>query len=319
MAFAYDAVWASAIALSQVPKAEWGADDTTTPTPGSTKLVTALRRLVFTGSTGLITFESETGDRGLRGIYVRLDNYPGYVSGAGALPENRASYQTCGAYEEEAGVQLLPGKVPLWPGGIRSATAPADGMDAPVVQNVIKVETKVVQNVTKVETTTTIWSVPVVLSSVLGVVLVMEVGYLVFWFHMAQEPLLDEEERVLAAQTQMLREVLEITGHDGSLVSDERKPWLSSRHFIIIPKLQLEAAVRLSLLKDFDVDKIDALSVILADADYRRDIDSTQPCMGPEPKQATKLRELLKAQAVAMLKSISVVDLKRFEAWLFVM
>ena len=310
MAFAYDAVWASAIALSQVPKAEWGADDTTTSTPGSTKLVTALRRLVFPGSTGLITFDSETGDRGLRGIYVRLDNYPGYVSGAGTLPENSASFQTLGAYEEEAGVQLLPGKVPLWPGGIRSATAPADGMDAPVVQNV-----------TKIETTKTIRSgspgLAVTISSVLGVVLVLVVGYLVFWYHMAQEPLLDEEERVLAAQTQMLREVLDITRHDGYLVSDERKPWLSSRHFIIIPKLQLEAAVRLSLLKDFDVDKFDALSVILADADYHRDTDSTQPNLGPEPKQARKLREWLKAQALAMLKSISV-DLKRFEAWLCV-
>ena len=94
--------------------------------------------------------------------------------------------------------------------------------------------------------------------------LVVVAGY---WVYVYRTMKLDEEEEQMRTDTIELRKILQITKKDGYVLSTENV-WLAGSKYVIIPKVQMEAAVRLWRLEDFDIDAFDALCVLVADMEY---------------------------------------------------
>ena len=73
-----------------------------------------------------------------------------------------------------------------------------------------------------------------------------------------------EEERNLDLAVKKLRIRLRITRSDGFLLSTERLPWWgSARRFVVLQLQLVEAAARIELLQDFDLNHFNALCVFL--------------------------------------------------------
>jgi hypothetical protein len=86
-----------------------------------------------------------------------------------------------------------------------------------------------------------------------------------------------EEEKELASSVSELRVRLKITEKDGyALSSDSTRLWRQRKDLIVIQKHHLEAAARLILLQDFDVNQFDCLCLCLdcqapgAEADHSK-------------------------------------------------
>ena len=97
-------------------------------------------------------------------------------------------------------------------------------------------------------------------------------------------PLVDKDEISLARSMRDVRQHLELTIKDGYVVSNELTWWSGSNN-IVIPKHQIDSAVRLWRMEDFDVNAFDALCVLIADTDYsvggeavRRECDNVCLC-----------------------------------------
>ena len=88
------------------------------------------------------------------------------------------------------------------------------------------------------------------------------------WRH-TKKMKLDQDEESMRVSTQQLRQILQITlEHGYSLSTESRAVWHRFGKYVIIPKVQMEAAVRLWRREDFDIDAFDAFCVLIADNDY---------------------------------------------------
>jgi hypothetical protein len=73
-----------------------------------------------------------------------------------------------------------------------------------------------------------------------------------------------EDEIALAAGIAELRKKLHIRRRNGFVLSSDKVPfWLQRYRFVQIPRIHVEAAVRLELRQDFDVGLFDALCILL--------------------------------------------------------
>jgi len=168
----------------------------------------------------------------------------------------KENFVTLGTYEDSRGFERDAQVVPYWPGGLRSWTAPLDGFQDPgppiIVQEVIAGN--------KFGTVQMLITIGVV------AVLLFLAGLWVWKYRTLK---LDAEEESMRQSTDELREMLQMTKEHGYVLSTEANvAWGRRSPYVIIPKLQMEAAVRLMRLEDFDVDAFDALCVLVADNEY---------------------------------------------------
>eukprot|EP00961_Rhodomonas_salina_P152593 2053803-Rhodomonas_salina.1 len=111
--YIYDAVWAAAFAVD-------AAVDYDTLTLDKPQLLSHLRELSFEASTGLISFDPETGNRAAGGISVIYQNW--VPTSDGASVRGVDTYM----WDADTGMMEL-GPMPVWSGGIKTRFPPPDG------------------------------------------------------------------------------------------------------------------------------------------------------------------------------------------------
>ena len=221
------------------------------------------------------------GERDTFGLVYTLENLQGPELPAEAArrteDESREGFdfashwRVLGTYEESRGFEAAEGVVPYWPGGLRGWEAPHDRFndeDPPAAAPEPVVKEVYVERETVVEgglngTLAVAVAVPV------GVcfLLLLLVSYRL-WRH-TKKMKLDQDEESMRVSTQQLRQILQITlEHGYSLSTESRAVWHRFGKYVIIPKVQMEAAVRLWRREDFDIDAFDAFCVLIADNDY---------------------------------------------------
>jgi hypothetical protein len=116
----------------------------------------------------------------------------------------------------------------------------------------------------------------------------------------------------MRVSTKELRQILQITQKQGYILSTEsRGVWRRFGKYVIIPKVQMDAAVRLWRREDFDVDAFDALCVLIADNEYHKveggHISSTQVLESEQrPDQLRLLRQWVLEQASVTVAELSI-------------
>jgi len=105
---------------------------------------------------------------------------------------------------------------------------------------------------------------------VVGVVLVL-ILVCVIWMSHIRGIKLDPDEQMLRLRTVELRERLQITRKHGYILSTDKIVTWSRSRYVIIPKVLMDSAVQLMLLKDFDLDAFDAFCVLVANTEHNTD------------------------------------------------
>ena len=216
----------------------------------------------FQGASGLVSFD-ERGERDVRGLVYVIYNVQGPPH---QLSEEewrgfvfRDHWAVLGTFEDRRGFEAAPGLVPYWPGGLRGWSAPPDRVDAAAAPSAPPTPTIVREVIVNGAS-----------QLVIGISAGVVAGVLVLaclWVRSRGTDQLDAEEESLRQCASELRQTLQITQQDGYIVSTEKILWARS-HFVIIPKAQMDAAVRLMRREDFDIDAFDAFCVLVADEEY---------------------------------------------------
>ncbi len=286
----YDAVWATAIGLAAAAvRDEMHKIEKWCRNGGGEG--------AFQGASGLVSFD-EKGERDALGLVYTLENLQGPTLPASDAAASRRTdeswegfvfadhWRVLGTFEESRGFEAAEGVVPYWPGGLQSWSAPPDRFndEAPAPQPVIK-EVYVKGGFNWVAV-----SVPVGVC----VLLLLFVSYWL-WRHTKMK--MDQDEESMRLSTKQLRQILHITQEHGYLLSTESQgAWRRFGKYVIIPKVQMEAAVRLWRREDFDIDAFDALCVIIADNEYHSDPNDPKESAGGGLKSAADLRPVDGAQ-----------------------
>jgi hypothetical protein len=281
-AFAYDVVWALVLGLVHAAAANQQSS-----VVKATSTARYIREIEFDGATGPVSF-TDTGDRALRSISYWIINYQPNVS----MPrdskiQDKAEWekvkivaQQIARWNFTSGVVHFATEEPTWPGGKDGWNhAPSDGT-------------------TWIEKNEALFEAILACSAALMIVFCQTL------IKFSTRVTLSEEEQLEVRQTVVLRELLMITEKDGYIVSNDKKPWWkSSARYVVIPKLQMEAAMRLSLLKDFNVSSFDAFCVAIMDSGALQNFETV---LIPVSPQALKLKEWLILHASEVLKKVSV-------------
>jgi cysteine-rich repeat protein len=90
----------------------------------------------------------------------------------------------------------------------------------------------------------------------------------VLWICYIRGIKLDPDEQMLRLRTVELRERLQITRKHGYILSTDKFVTWSRSRYVIIPKVLMDSAVRLMLLKDFDLDAFDAFCVLVTNTEH---------------------------------------------------
>ena len=279
----YDAVWATAIGLAaaalndEIDKVEkWSRN-------GGGKGA-------FQGASGLVSFD-EKGERDSFGLVYTLENLQGPALSTTQSSTSRRHddhfhswqgfvftdhWRILGTFEESHGfIKSSEGVKPYWPGGLRGWSAPPDrfkdeeARETPAPITVVKEVEVYVERASWGLNDTLAVSVP----AGLCFLLLIFVSYRL-WRHTE----LDQAEESMRVSTKELRQILQITHEQGYILSTERRGvWRRFGKYVIIPKVQMEAAVRLWRREDFDVDAFDALCVLIADNEYHADANDPKP------------------------------------------
>eukprot|EP00277_Geminigera_cryophila_P009701 CAMPEP_0179406640 /NCGR_PEP_ID=MMETSP0799-20121207/1011_1 /TAXON_ID=46947 /ORGANISM="Geminigera cryophila, Strain CCMP2564" /LENGTH=1271 /DNA_ID=CAMNT_0021177735 /DNA_START=198 /DNA_END=4013 /DNA_ORIENTATION=+ len=256
--FVYDAVWATAIGLAAAKAASDMDNIHTYCRSGGGKGP-------FQGASGSVTFDLKSGERAPLGIAVSVQNLiPPDNTDWGSFRYQNGGWVTLGLWEEGSGFVQQP-VTPYWPGGQRTwnpaeefpasvDTSSAQSPTSPADQKLMMTPTEMVDDENGWNSRDLSFIIFFMAALVGGV-------YSLYRYLMAAK--VDAEEHSLQISARLLRQRLSITKEDGYALSTENTRW-TSRNYITIPKLQMEAAVRLSRFEDFDIILFDAFSLLIA-------------------------------------------------------
>ncbi len=224
-AYAYDSVWA--VALGIILDAD----------SGSGNLAGSIRALHFSGASGAISFNS-TGDRGPAGLVVWVENVQA-MGGLGGFAWGEVNWSRVllvstpvGVVDLALGFNRSAQDMPSWPGGLQSWTAPADYVD--VGQR----------------------------SEMMFFVIFLLLGALVLFLVYMYVSRSEQADQALTAKMIELRVKLGITRQHGFVLGSERAPIWRRREDITFMQMSfMEAAGRLALFQDFDVNLFDNFCV----------------------------------------------------------
>jgi len=278
--YVYDAVWANAIGLASAKQAN-----------DMKNLVRHIRsgggKGSFESASGKVMFD-EVGDRHVDGVTFSLQSLippvaadePGF-NWSSFKYSGTSCWTQIGTWEARKGFTRVTDTsvVPYWPGGVRTWIPPSDAFErkpgpsvSPAI--VLNVSTNVTPTIITVQVVKTRNLLVVVLPTVLIVVLVLVCGYSVF--RISTKPRSEDGSENFEQDCIRLRQSLLLTKQDGYILSTENNMW-SSSNSVVIPKAQMDAAVRLSRREPFDVNAFDAFCVVLADYEYsKRNFDEPQ-------------------------------------------
>ena len=293
--YVYDAVWANAIGLASAKQAM-----------DMVNLVRHIRsgggKGSFESASGKVMFD-EVGDRHFNGLSFSLRSLipPAAADEPGfnwsSFQYSGTSWWTqIGTWEASKGFTRVTDTsvVPYWPGGMRTWTPPSDAFAAPFEHipgpnppPAIAPPTIITVQVVKTRNL-----LGVVLPTVLIVMVLLVCGYSVF--RISTKPRSDDGSENFEQDCNRLRQRLLISRQDGYILSTENNMWASSKS-VVIPKAQMDAAVRLSRREPFDVNAFDAFCVVLADNEYSK-------CNFDEPQQGPSIPNL-DARIVIKLQS----------------
>jgi len=268
--WAYDAVWATAIGLVAAQEAGDSDDVTSHIRSGGGKGG-------FQGASGVVAFHTN-GERAALGLTYNLENLQGPVgAGDGRDAWNDLKMQDhivlLGTYEQSRGFERAIGAVPYWKGGRMDWDAPPDDFaDAKVPDTAPTIVERVTIQKGVVETKW--WSASalasVVVPTVLGVLVMVCSGW--YGYRRCTGTKRDEEIESFVLSLYELRDKLQITRQQGYILSTENTWWSLRSQYVVIPKRQMDAAVHLMRLEDFDTDAFDAFCVLVCADTYEAKI-----------------------------------------------
>jgi hypothetical protein len=268
--YVYDAVWANAIGLASAKQAG-----------DMVNLVRHIRsgggKGSFESASGKVMFD-EVGDRHVDGLTFSLQSLippaaadePGF-NWSSFKYSGTSCWTQIGTWKASQGFTRVTDTsvVPYWPGGMRTWAPPSDAFEAafehkpgPSASPAIAPPTIITVQVVKTRNL-----LVVVLPTVLIVMVLLVCGYSVF--RISTKPRSDDGSENFEQDCNRWRQRLRLTKQDGYILSTENNMWASSKS-VVIPKAQMDAAVRLSRREPFDVNSFDAFCVVLADNEYSK-------------------------------------------------
>ena len=275
--YVYDAVWANAIGLASAKQAG-----------DMVNLVRHIRsgggKGSFESASGKVMFD-EVGDRHVDGVTFSLQSLippaaadePGF-NWSSFKYSGTSCWTQIGTWKAGKGFTRVTDTsvVPYWPGGMRTWTPPSDAFEAPFEHKPGPSASPAIAppTIITVQVVKTRNLLVVVLPTVLIVMVLLVFGYSVF--RISTKPRSDDGSENFEQDCNRLRQRLLISRQDGYILSTENNMWASSKS-VVIPKAQMDAAVRLSRREPFDVNAFDAFCVVLADYEYsKRNFDEPQ-------------------------------------------